>query len=376
MRDPRRNSPSIPEPWLSDAWIDRLVDGELSGSDYRAVLAALERHPEHWRRCAQAFLEAQAWRREMADWVSSPDQGTSGGTPFDAILRAVESSAGGTDRASRPGAFGGDFLDDRAADDRVSDDRAAVDRAAEDQPGDASLLVAASDSDFPGAVGTETNLTISVNSSSEGPRGAGLESVESALPEAQHSALARGIDLAIDEADETGDESDESVQNWDHETPRLQAAVLPRRSSQDSSSRWQPLPRTWLDWASPLASVAVICGVFWLGWRLSEQASNEITTWESGADRTAARSNTQSASPLGHVRLAVDGGGQSVAIPYFAPEAYPQGNTVRNSPSVEQVIATRGVDRQRMVMPGRLDERRDVLLPLEVISLPAQTDFQ
>jgi hypothetical protein len=45
-----------------DRWIDRLVDGELSGDERRALLARIAAEPGGWRRCALAFLEAQAWR--------------------------------------------------------------------------------------------------------------------------------------------------------------------------------------------------------------------------------------------------------------------------------------------------------------------------
>ena len=44
---------------------DRLVDGSLSEREYRAMLAALDEQPDGWRRCALAFLEAQAWSGEM-----------------------------------------------------------------------------------------------------------------------------------------------------------------------------------------------------------------------------------------------------------------------------------------------------------------------
>ncbi len=40
--------------------LDRLVDGELSPEEYRQVLATLEGSQDGWRRCAHAFLEAQA----------------------------------------------------------------------------------------------------------------------------------------------------------------------------------------------------------------------------------------------------------------------------------------------------------------------------
>ena len=45
--------------------IDRLVDGELSGDERRHLLASLEAQPDGWRRCALAFVEAQAWRGTM-----------------------------------------------------------------------------------------------------------------------------------------------------------------------------------------------------------------------------------------------------------------------------------------------------------------------
>ena len=45
-----------------EAWMDRLVDGEVAEPERRALLSRLERMPDGWRRCALAFLEAQAWR--------------------------------------------------------------------------------------------------------------------------------------------------------------------------------------------------------------------------------------------------------------------------------------------------------------------------
>jgi hypothetical protein len=46
-------------------WLDRLVDGELNRDQQRQLLVALEAEPEGWRRCALAFVEAQAWRHEL-----------------------------------------------------------------------------------------------------------------------------------------------------------------------------------------------------------------------------------------------------------------------------------------------------------------------
>jgi hypothetical protein len=41
--------------------LDQLVDGELNCQRRQELLAALDREPDGWRRCAIAFLEAQAW---------------------------------------------------------------------------------------------------------------------------------------------------------------------------------------------------------------------------------------------------------------------------------------------------------------------------
>ena len=60
-----------------DARLDKLVDGALPGPEYKALLASLEDEPGGWRRCAMAFLEAQAWGKECSairrvDEESSP----------------------------------------------------------------------------------------------------------------------------------------------------------------------------------------------------------------------------------------------------------------------------------------------------------------
>jgi hypothetical protein len=51
---------------------ERLVDGELTREDYRALVAALEEEPGGWRRCAMAFLEHQALARELGGLGDSP----------------------------------------------------------------------------------------------------------------------------------------------------------------------------------------------------------------------------------------------------------------------------------------------------------------
>lgn len=53
-------------PEWGDQHLDRLVDGELSGEEYRRLLRSLDQHPDGWRRCALAFLEAQAWQRDLS----------------------------------------------------------------------------------------------------------------------------------------------------------------------------------------------------------------------------------------------------------------------------------------------------------------------
>jgi anti-sigma factor RsiW len=52
--------------FLSDETIDALVDGTLDDDHRRTLLLDLEADPEGWRRCAMAFLEAQAWTQALA----------------------------------------------------------------------------------------------------------------------------------------------------------------------------------------------------------------------------------------------------------------------------------------------------------------------
>lgn len=47
--------------------LDRLVDGELTGDEYRAALASLEDQADGWRQCAMAFLQAQALGAELGE---------------------------------------------------------------------------------------------------------------------------------------------------------------------------------------------------------------------------------------------------------------------------------------------------------------------
>lgn len=52
--------------------LDRLIDGELSQTDRRKLLAALDDEPAAWRRCALAFLEAQSWRWQLGKVAAEP----------------------------------------------------------------------------------------------------------------------------------------------------------------------------------------------------------------------------------------------------------------------------------------------------------------
>ncbi|MCE9603604.1 MAG: hypothetical protein K8U03_01735 [Planctomycetia bacterium] len=56
--------------------LDRLVDGELNEGERRAILLRLEHSPDGWRRCALAFLEAQAWKLEARAVVTEPAPAT------------------------------------------------------------------------------------------------------------------------------------------------------------------------------------------------------------------------------------------------------------------------------------------------------------
>jgi hypothetical protein len=57
-----------------DRRFDLLVDGELSESQRRELLEALDEEPGGWRRCALAFLEAQCWKQELGADLLSADR--------------------------------------------------------------------------------------------------------------------------------------------------------------------------------------------------------------------------------------------------------------------------------------------------------------
>jgi len=55
-----------------DHRFDLLVDGELSEAQRRALLAGLDDEPGGWRRCALAFLEAQALKQDFGAILREP----------------------------------------------------------------------------------------------------------------------------------------------------------------------------------------------------------------------------------------------------------------------------------------------------------------
>jgi hypothetical protein len=50
---------------IGDRQLDLLVDGQLKPAERRQLLTQLDAEPGAWRRCALAFLEAQAWREDF-----------------------------------------------------------------------------------------------------------------------------------------------------------------------------------------------------------------------------------------------------------------------------------------------------------------------
>jgi len=57
-----------------DHRFDLLVDGELSESQRRELLAGLDDEQGGWRRCALAFLEAQCWQDEFGSMAGESDE--------------------------------------------------------------------------------------------------------------------------------------------------------------------------------------------------------------------------------------------------------------------------------------------------------------
>jgi hypothetical protein len=63
-------------PTITATDLDRLVDGELDQGTRSLLIRSLDREPDGWKRCALAFLEAQAWR-EAAQSMPTMNASTS-----------------------------------------------------------------------------------------------------------------------------------------------------------------------------------------------------------------------------------------------------------------------------------------------------------
>jgi hypothetical protein len=62
----------------SQQWLERLVDGELTDDTQRQLLLAMDAQPDAWRRCALAFVEAQALRRDLRGAISQSHEAIDG----------------------------------------------------------------------------------------------------------------------------------------------------------------------------------------------------------------------------------------------------------------------------------------------------------
>lgn len=80
-----------------DVRFDRLADGQLSTAEYRELLSSLDEEPSGWRRCALAFLEAQALETEIKA-VRSDD--------FAAVDSAADSTVAAGKSTGRTGSAG------------------------------------------------------------------------------------------------------------------------------------------------------------------------------------------------------------------------------------------------------------------------------
>jgi hypothetical protein len=74
------------------ALLDQLVDGELGEAERESLLRTLDREPDGWKRCALAFLEAQAWREAASDAgmrIASNEVRSGAGRRRPAVLRQL-----------------------------------------------------------------------------------------------------------------------------------------------------------------------------------------------------------------------------------------------------------------------------------------------
>ena len=80
-------------PLDDDQRFDLLVDGELSEPQRHELLGGLDDEPGGWRRCALAFLEAQAWKRDLGAALHEPAKPSTGSRP---LQRSRSIGYGGT----------------------------------------------------------------------------------------------------------------------------------------------------------------------------------------------------------------------------------------------------------------------------------------
>ncbi len=117
----------IPMDERNDRRLDLLVDGELNENDRRELLCGLDGEPDGWRRCAIAFLEAQAWKQAVgamfrpaaqaeakpraaktADWRRRVEMALAiAASFFVALAVGMHLRSGGSNLAARTGSLGG-----------------------------------------------------------------------------------------------------------------------------------------------------------------------------------------------------------------------------------------------------------------------------
>lgn len=73
--------------------LDLLVDGELSESQRRELLAWCEREPDGWRRCALTFLDAQSWSKVLGQMARGDSEAVEGMLSDDPLLSAPAAGA-------------------------------------------------------------------------------------------------------------------------------------------------------------------------------------------------------------------------------------------------------------------------------------------
>ena len=240
---------------LNDIILDQLVDGELQGERYQEVLQKIEQSEDGWKRCALAFLEAQAWQRDL-------------------------------------GAFGGSFDLEQLTD--TESETAAVE----------------------------------------------TEVADSALPSIQPSL----------------------------------AEAKPKASRQS---------RRRLSWPTlgPAASVAALVAAFVTGWMLQPPSHSIEKPATASIDPNQGISLPASHRyPSGQIHLAVDQpdrGQQQFEVPYYEVEQYDNDTSREMDQWLDQVAGNgTAITRYRAVYPEKLNEKESVLVPIELISVQPNGDFQ